>query len=315
MENPSISLLDTLTRFQQGEISKPDFIQSMYDLHHCHLFDFASFLTRTNIKKIEIEDDSVIMTSRDRGIRIACNPNDLRIAPIEILNFLDYEIDESRMIDRLAAEGRNFYDIGANIGWYTLQIASHSRDMQVYAFEPIPATFSQLQKNIGLNAFSNINAHNFGFSNKQEELTFYFYPEGSTNASAANLTNGSTVTEVICSVRKFDDYIAQTGDQVDFIKCDVEGGELLVFEGAKATIARDKPVVFAEILRKWSRKFNYEPNEIFAFFTALGYQSFTVDKHTLVPFGLMDETTVETNFFFLHADKHANLIHRYARTQ
>lgn len=68
---------------------------------------------------------------------------------------------------------------------------------------------------------------------------------------------------VQCKLRTLDDYTAETKIRVDFIKCDVEGAELLVFKGAIDTIARDKPVIFSEILRKWSAKFNYNPNEIF----------------------------------------------------
>ena len=66
---------------------------------------------------------------------------------------------------------------------------------------------------------------------------------------------------------------------VDFLKCDVEGAELKVFQGGLATITSDKPIVFSEILRKWSRKLGYNPNEIFSFFYDLQYRAFTaVDR-------------------------------------
>jgi hypothetical protein len=92
----------------------------------------------------------------------------------------------------------------------------------------------------------------------------------------------------------------------------VEGAELLVFKGAMDTIARDKPIVFSEILRKWSEKFSYNPNEIFTLFHAQGYEAFTVKGKYLSQFGSMDENTIETNFFFLHSEKHADLIARFA---
>jgi hypothetical protein len=98
---------------------------------------------------------------------------------------------------------------------------------------------------------------------------------------------------------------------VDFIKCDVEGAELLVFQGGQQTIARDLPIVFSEILRKWSAKFGYHPNDIFQLFHSLGYRSFSVAGSWLKPFEAMDATTLETNFFFLHATKHAELIRRF----
>jgi FkbM family methyltransferase len=304
---------ETQDQYTSGVIDKPTYIKCMYELHHNKLFNYAEYLTQTNVKKIEIEDDRVIMTSRDRGIRIACSPGDFRIAPIETLNFFDYEKSESDMVESLVSDGDTFFDIGANIGWYSINIAVSRRATKVYCFEPIPKTYRSLSVNLELNAVPNVTANNFGFSSNAGEFPFYYYPEGSGNASSANLTNRSDVECVQCKVRTLDDYTAETGTQVDFIKCDVEGAELLVFQGGIQTIKRDKPIVFSEILRKWSAKFNYNPNDIFRLFRDEGYQSFTVKENSLAKFFEMNESTIETNFFFLHSEKHANLIQRFEK--
>lgn len=308
------TLKSTAERFAQGQIDKPTYIKTMYEEQHQRLFDYATWLARTNIKKIEIEDGKVIMTSRDRGIRILCGDMDHRIAPIETLNFLDYEKAESDMMEALVQDGDNFLDIGANIGWYSLRIAAAQRNTQVFCFEPLPKTWKQLLANLAVNNISNIKPHNFGFSNKAGSFPFYYYPEGSGNASAANLSGRDDVEVVECQVQTLDQFSADNGTRVDFIKCDVEGAELLVFQGGRQTIARDLPIVFSEILRKWSAKFNYDPNEIFQLFHGLGYRSFSANGSWLRPFETMDETTPETNFFFLHADKHADLIRRYQQS-
>lgn len=305
-------LNDTLTQFEQGQIDKPTFIRTMYERHHAALYDYAAYLPRTNVKKIEIEDGRVVMTSRDRGVRIACTPLDYRIAPIETLNFFDYEKEESTMMENLVADGDNYFDVGANIGWYSINIAVSRRNARVFAFEPIPTTYADLQTNLALNASANVQAFNFGFSDRAGEFPFYYYPEGSGNASAVNLTGRSDVQTFQCKVRTLDDFTAETGHRVDFIKCDVEGAELLVFKGGIETIKRDKPVVLSEILRKWSAKFNYNPNEIFALFRAIGYNVYTAQGGRLVPFGDMDDNTIPTNYFFLHPEKHRELVRRYA---
>lgn len=305
------TLQSTAERFAQGQIDKPTFIKTMYEEQHQRLFDYAAYLARTNIKKIEIEDGKVIMTSRDRGIRIVCGSVDHRIAPIETLNFLDYEKAESDMMEALVQDGDNFFDIGANIGWYSLRIATAQRNTQVYCFEPLPKTWKQLQANLSINNISNIQPHNFGFSNKAGSFPFYYYPEGSGNASAANLSGRDDVEVVECQVQTLDSYTQSSGTHVDFIKCDVEGAELLVFQGGQQTIERDLPIVFSEILRKWSAKFNYDPNDIFKFFHRCGYNSFSVEGSHLKPFETMTEVSGETNFFFLHSTKHADLIRRY----
>lgn len=160
---------------------------------------------------------------------------------------------------------------------------------------------------------ANVTAYNFGFSDRAGEFEFYYYEEGSGNASSANVSNRVDVQVCQCKVRTLDDFSAQLEAPVDFIKCDVEGAELLVFQGGLQTIARDRPVVFSEILRKWSAKFNYDPNDIFELFRNLGYRAFTVERDGLKAFGTMDEATVETNFFFLHAEKHAQRIRQLCR--
>ena len=301
----------TLRQFSQGEIDKPTFIRLMYERHHAGLFDYARHLGRTNIKKIEIEDGRVIMTSRDRGVRIACAPGDYRIAPVEILNFLDYEKQELAMMENLVSDGDCFFDIGANIGWYSINIATSRRAARVHAFEPVPRTFGQLQTNVALNAVPNVVIHNFGFHNEARELDFYYYPQGSGNASSANVSERADVEVVRCQVRTVDDYVAASGARVDFMKCDVEGAELFVFEGGRKTIAQNRPIVFSEILRKWSARFDYNPNRIFELFRDYGYRSFTAKGQRLVNFENMDEDTLETNFFFLHAEKHGEVIRRF----
>lgn len=295
---------DILSAYQQGQIDKSGFIREMYEEHHAGLFDYAQHLARTNIKKIEVEDSRVIMTSRDRGVRMLCVPGDFRVAPVETLNFFDYEKADSAMIDHLIGDGDVFFDIGANMGWYSINIALSRRAVRVHCFEPIPKTYDYLQRNLELNAVVNVTAHNFGFSDRAGEFDFYYYEEGSGNGSSANVSNRDDVQVCQCKVRTLDDFSAQVQTPVDFIKCDVEGAELLVFRGGLQTIARDLPIVFSEILRKWSAKFNYNPNEIFELFRAQGYLAFTVEGHSLKAFGAMDESTVETNFFFLHAEKH-----------
>ena len=49
--------------FLQGKITKPEYIHKMYSQHK-KLFEYSEFIKNTDIKKIEIEDDKIIMTSQ-----------------------------------------------------------------------------------------------------------------------------------------------------------------------------------------------------------------------------------------------------------
>ena len=312
-----MNLKDTKSAYLAGQISKPEYIDGMYQLHQ-HLFEYADFLKGTDIGKIEITDGTVVMTSRTTEVKIYCDQYDKRLAPLEIVNFDFYEKTDSDMMFQLLKrlmeqreEPVNFFDIGANIGWYTLNLAKTFEKVKFFAFEPIPMTFEKLKANVELNQV-NVNLHNFGFSNQEQELTFYYYPEGSGNASAANLSESDNVKTIPCYVKKLDDFIAEKSLSVDFIKCDVEGAELFVYQGGIDSIKKNKPIIFTEMLRKWSAKFNYNPNEIIDLLFSLGYRCFTAKADQLVEFFRMDDNTIETNFFFLHSDNHSALIESLA---
>jgi FkbM family methyltransferase len=299
-----MNILDTRTKYLNNQLSKPDYIKQMYQFHHSKLFEYAEFIKQTNISSIEIIDEKVIVTSRDQ-VKMICPKGDHRVAPIESLNFLDYETMESAMIMRLVEPADCVIDIGANMGWYSINIAKKYPDSKIYAFEPIPKTYHYLAENISLNNIQNIEACPFGLSNEKNDLTFYFYPEGGVNASIANVSEREDVELINCHVEKLDDFVDQKKIKIDFIKCDVEGAELFAFKGGIESIKRDKPIVFTEMLRKWSAKFNYHPNEIILMFSDLGYECFYCSEDKLVKIDTMTDDTVETNFFFLHSDKHA----------
>ena len=77
-----------------------------------------------------------------------------------------------------------------------------------------------------------------------------------------------TTQKVECNVRRMDDFVKDENiNRIDFIKCDVEGSELFVYQGGIESIDRFKPIVFSEMLRKWSNKFGYHPNDIINLFT------------------------------------------------
>jgi FkbM family methyltransferase len=253
------------------------------------------------------------MTSRDTGIKMMCNRHDKRIAPTEILNFGAYEPVELDLILRLIDSGSSVFDIGASVGWYAMNVSKLVADVVVHAFEPIPSTFNYLRQNVEANEFHNIRLYNFGFSNVEQRQAFYVPPGGADSASAVNLTERLDVQTVWCDVKTMDNFIRENDLWVDFIKCDVEGAELFVFQGGLETISRCQPIIFTEMLRKWAAKFNYHPNEIINLLQRMDYRCFTAKADGLAEFDVMNENTVETNFFFLHTVKHSNKIDLLAK--
>lgn len=304
-------MIEIKTNFQNGKIDKPTFINEMFESHQ-QLFEYVSLMKDTDIKKIEITDEGVLFISRENETKLFCTKNDKRTAPFEILNFDKYEAKDADLMYSLIKDGDTIFDIGANIGWYSINFSKKFPLAKIYSFEPIPDTYAQLVKNVGLNNASAIQHFNFGFSDETKTLSFYVSELTSVSSSAQNLTDDKNIKLIECKVKPIDDFAKDQPIKIDFIKCDVEGAELFVFKGAQETLKAHQPIVFTEMLRKWSAKYNYHPNDIIALFKELNYKCFSATpQNKLKEVILVDETTLETNFVFLHTTKHNDVIKRY----
>jgi FkbM family methyltransferase len=293
--------------FIAGKYNKWEYIDKMYEDHKL-LFEYSDFMGGTNISKIEITDNKVIMTFRESEVRMVVNKNDARLVPLETLNFGSYENEELQMQLKLMKPYDTILDIGANYGWYSLHVAKAFPSAQIYAFEPIPFTYSSLSENIKLNNIENININEFGLSDKEGTFDFYYDEASSGNASLKNVAEKTNITVMKCKVKTLDSFITDKNISVDYIKCDIEGAELFAFKGGLETIKKFTPIIFTEMLRKWSAQFNYHPNEIIALLSSLNYSCFELDKDKLKRISEVTEETISTNFFFLHNEKHTKEI-------
>jgi FkbM family methyltransferase len=294
-----MSLQELRKRFRSGSLPKPDYVRAMLERHKA-LFEYADFLADTDIAAIEITPAGLRFRLKDLPFAMECPAGEARVAPIEILNFSRYEPDETRALLAHVQGCRTILDIGANIGWFALWFAHHAPQATVHAFEPVPPSRAFLERNIALNGLQQrIQVHSVGLSDEPGQFEFFVYPGGSTNASLANVTGASDAVRVVAPTERLDEWVARHGVAPDLIKCDVEGAEFLVFRGAERTLRERRPVVFTEMLRKWSKPFGYHPNEVIAFFRRLGYSCHAVAPQGLVPFDRMTDESLETNFVFL----------------
>lgn len=206
----------------------------------------------------------------------------------------DYERAERDALIALAKPGDVLFDVGAYVGWYSVEFARRVPGSKVYAYEPIAENRIELNKNIG--DLKNVFVFPFGVADYNDFSTFYVSNQESGTASLAPLEEdrfGATTTvekmvstiDITCSYRH----------PPNFIKIDVEGAEFLVLKGARETLKRYRPIVLCEMLRKWSRRFNYHPNDIIDYMRELDYECRTIDGR---PFTTMTNDTVERNFFF-----------------
>ena len=199
-----MNIIKLKENFYEGKISKHQYIEEMYQKFHKNLFEYRNFIKKTNISKIEIEDDNVIMTIRNKNIKFVCNVLDPRNVVTEILNFEDYEKEllEKMIFIISKLEIKNIYDIGANIGWYSINLGERFKTKKIYSFEPVEKTYNFLGKNVKLNQLKNVEINNFVLSLNNSKEIFYVPENEFVNASMKNLKNFTNVEEIVCHLKK-----------------------------------------------------------------------------------------------------------------
>ena len=264
------------------------------------------------IKKIEMLDDDLIFTTKKDCIKLFFNGRDRRGIPFDILNFGHYEEEERYFIFHFVNNMDIIFDIGANIGWYSLLFSKYLPKAKIFSFEPIDETFDFLSKNIKINNANNVCAFNCGISNLNGRGDFYYCPEGSVIASQKNLVNSSLAKINDCRIITLDKFILHEKiSHLDFIKCDIEGGELFALQGGEKTIRQFLPIIFIELFHLWTSKFNYHPDDVINFLKILGYKCYFPTGKNLQEIKNINIKEERLNYFFLHKKKHKLLISKY----
>jgi|SRR6185437_795723 len=304
----TVELKEIKSKYVDGAMGKVEFIDQMFSKHEV-LYEYPPILKNTDIKSIEINEDGVVYTTRKHKIKFISTIPDKRIAPTEIINFNQYEDLETKYFLSFIKPGDVFFDIGANIGWFSLLAGKYNNTGQIFAFEPIPAVYNIFTNNVKLNKFTNVQTFNMGLSDTDVVTQFFFDKNFSGKTSGKNLTDSTTVEKVDVRLERLDKFTSEHNiDKIDILKCDVEGGEYSVYKGGENSLRKFKPIIITELLRKWSAKFNYHPDEVVNFLDQIGYACFSIAKDGLKEIFSIDENVVETNFIFLHREKHGDII-------
>ena len=130
-----------------------------------------------------------------------------------------------------------FFDVGANIGNYTLALKEYIPNAKIYSFEPVKETFEKLKNNVEEHA----RLHNIGFGNAAGKGLLYNTADSSISEIAS--VHKEVLTEVFKSadqvvaiefeLDRIDNFcLANNIKNIDFLKIDVEGNELAVLQGA-----------------------------------------------------------------------------------
>jgi FkbM family methyltransferase len=165
-----------------------------------------------------------------------------------------------------------FFDVGANVGQYTLLSAPLVQE--VHSFEPVPKTYELLSWNVHHNRMTNVHLNQVAVSDRAGEVVFF---EGSANNVGGTSLRQAVGNDRIQQATKtitLDEYVFAS-DVVKrlrrvVVKMDIEGAELLALNGAKEFL-KLRPVLVLESIDDLQRNFGNSVEELVTFLAARGY--------------------------------------------
>ncbi len=158
-----------------------------------------------------------------------------------------WEPSISVVLERSLKPGMTAVDIGANVGYFSLLMASRvTPGGRVVSIEANPAMAGLLRETIAMNDLeTTVALHNVAAADQAGELDFYIIPDRNLNSCILlDEWRGKVDPTRLSRVRAAaaDDILADLGP-IDLIKIDVEGAEHLVWKGLKRTLANNPGIV------------------------------------------------------------------------
>lgn len=190
-----------------------------------------------------------------------------------LVNALTVGWDEHvlQAIEAAVKPGDVFYDVGANAGYMSLSLANHQPSAKIFAFEPLPALAGALAASARRNGFEHLDVVRAVLTDRDGPIDF-FLPSHSIHASLISREESGKRLRV--EGFRLDSLIE--GGVIpppNVIKIDVEGAEMLVFQGAEKTLERFTPILIFECDANATR-FSHSPDHVLEFLQKIGYNKF-----------------------------------------
>ena len=169
--------------------------------------------------------------------------------------------------------GMTFYDIGANIGFFSLLAARIVGPAgRVVAFEADPEVAERLHQHVERNQFSTISVEQKAVWSETRPMSFARSdPETSPDRGLGHVVASSAASSIPVQAISLDDFL-QTSPAPDFLKCDVEGAEVEVFRGAHRLLNKIRPILLCEMHSEGNHRILLEE------FSRLGYNCESLDQ-------------------------------------
>jgi FkbM family methyltransferase len=163
-----------------------------------------------------------------------------------------HERYEADLVAWLLSGDDVFWDIGANVGYFTLvaatALANHG---QIIAFEPGKNAYARLTENISLNPYKNIQTYSMAVSDHEGEAVLHLKGDIADSSASLFQTGEPQVGQEVCRTVALDQFLLAEGLRPPtLIKLDAEGAELAVLQGAQGLISQSSPMFLMEMEEK-----------------------------------------------------------------
>jgi len=174
------------------------------------------------------------------------------------------EFESTKIMQKTLSKNDIVLDIGANIGYYALMGATVAK--KVYALEPVKVNCVELERNIALNKFNNIDVFPWaaGDENKDIFIKWSKFPNRCSTSDSGGNENVKMVTV---------DSFIENRDVPTLIKMDIEGAEWIVLKGMKKLLeSSEKLKMFIEIHPEQIREYGGSAKEVFEMLGKYGFE-------------------------------------------
>jgi FkbM family methyltransferase len=196
-----------------------------------------------------------------------------------------WEKEATTLMQKFIKKGDIVFDVGANIGYYTLIFANTVGDKgRVFAFEPCPRNIRNLENNVRRNSFQNIVIERTALGENSQTMQMYF-PCDVQFGAGGFFKARSYLAQQEVGVVTLDDFIKKEGiTRIDFLKLDIEGGEIFALRGMSETL--NQKIIrnaFIDIHDTILLRNGYKPQEIKKYMIKYGYTLYKVVADQFVP--------------------------------